>query len=665
MAATGTDLTSIVYSRGCPPPKMPVGAHETCQTGNRASNARRKPGKRTPALIERERESLGSRSRLLYDHGDEPDDSKIQAASQQSVTVNHRPDRPMGAPAEEAETASVPLSRRAFFKEAGATGLAAAASPLGSISPGTKARAADGTPEQIHLTWGEDPSSIVFVSWASSAQSVNPKVHLRELSGEARVIQAVQRSYTDGLNGQTVFTYHAKLDRLRPDSTYHYSVTADNDHHLGRPFSAGFRTAPAGSAPFRWTSYGDLATPISSWTLSSPQSRYAVEAVERFRPLFHLLNGDLCYANLNPAAQPAVWADFGNNVQVSAAFRPWMPCPGNHEIEFNNGAQGFGSYLTRYSLPHNGTRFPGLWYQFRVGSALFISLSADDVIYQDSGAFVAGPAPLQPSPSTGNAPIEPGTSLYIRGYSGGEQTRWLESTLSAASKDEGIEWIIVQMHQDALSSSKSGNGSDRGIRETWLPLFDRYGVDLVLCGHDHDYERSWPVRGCNHGVGRDASNGASVDTCQPNPVIRAEPTGGKFDTSRGAIHFILGGGGTSAPLDAYGVDPESGLPQAKVITKPNRPVPGTVAGTFTKPGADALEDAIWSARRDTETGYGIAVFDLDPGLPGGQTSITIRYYHAPGADRTPTPHYELFETIVLAKDRRQPRPAEPVAPTES
>jgi hypothetical protein len=81
-------------------------------------------------------------------------------------------------------------------------------------------------------------------------------------------------------------------------------------------------------------------------------------------------------------------------------------------------------------------------------------------------------------------------------------------------------------------------------------------------------------------------------------------------------------------------------------------VPGATAGTFTKHGADALEDAIWSARRDPETGYGIAVFDLDPGLPGGETSITIQYYHAPGADRVPTSNYELFETTVLAKRRR-------------
>jgi 3',5'-cyclic AMP phosphodiesterase CpdA len=329
-----------------------------------------------------------------------------------------------------------------------------------------------------------------------------------------------------------------------------------------------------------------------------------------------------------------------------------MPCPGNHEIEFGNGPTGHNSYLTRYSLPNNGTAFQGLWYRFQVGSALFVSLAADDVIYQDSGAFVAGPEAFRPVPSTGNAAIEPGTSLYIRGFSNGAQTRWLEETLAAASKDPSIDWIIVQMHQDAMSSSKNGNGSDKGIREAWLPLFDRYGVDLVLCGHDHDYERTWPVRGCNYNVGRDAITGAPVDTCQPKPVMTTFPKDGTFDTRLGTIHLILGGGGTSAPLDAYGTDPSNGMPQAKVITRENRPIPATTPGTFTKPAADALEDAIWSARRDTETGYGIGVFDLDPGVPGGKTSITVRYYHAPGADKEPTANYDLFETIVLQKDRR-------------
>jgi 3',5'-cyclic AMP phosphodiesterase CpdA len=539
------------------------------------------------------------------------------------------------------------ISRRDLFRAAGAAWVVA---PLASASEPT-ALVADATPEQIHLTWGADPSQTVVVSWASAAQAVNPRVILKQPGSGSSVIQAIQRIYTDGLNGQTVFTYHATLERLAPQSKYHYTVTADNDRQA-HPFAATFQTAPRGKVPFRWSSYGDLATPITSWVMSSPQSRHAVDAVEHFEPLFHLLNGDLCYANLNPMTQPAVWADFGRNVQRSAAYRPWMPCPGNHEIEFGNGEQGLNSYLTRYSLPDNGTRFPGRWYCFKVGSALFISLAADDVIYQDSGAFVTGPEPLVPAHGTGHERIEPGTSLYVRGYSNGAQTRWLEATLAAAKQDAGLDWIIVQMHQDALSSALNGNGCDKGIRETWLPLFDRYGVDLVLCGHDHDYERSWPVRGCNHHAGRDAADGTAVDTCQPLPVITAEPAAGHFDTSGGTIHLILGGGGTRSPLDVYGVDVRNGVPQAKVITRPNRPMPGATPGVFIKAGADAVEDAIWSARRDTLTGYGIAIFDLDPGRPGGSTSITMRYYHAVGADHAPTSEYEIFDTVVLAKRRR-------------
>ena len=494
---------------------------------------------------------------------------------------------------------------------------------------------------------------MVYVSWASPARAVHPRVILKRVGSNPVVIEAVEKTYTDGLNGQIVFTYHARVDALVAGDVYTYAVTADNDARGQTPFTASFRVAKSGRFPFRWTSFGDLATPVTSWTLSSPQSQHAVDAVERFEPLFHLLNGDLCYANLNPTAQPAVWADFGNNVQRSAAHRPWMPCPGNHEIEFHNGPQGLNSYLTRYTLPDNGTGYPGRWYCFKVGSALFISLAADDVIYQDSGAFHAGPQPLKPAAATGHAPIAPGTSLYVRGYSKGAQTRWLEQTLAAARANTDIDWIIVQMHQDALSSSERGNGSDRGIREEWLPLFDRYAVDLVLCGHDHDYERSWPVRGCEHHVGRDALTGAVVDTCRPKPVLTRDPPGGRFDATRGTMHLILGGGGTSAPLDAYGVNPRTGAPQAKVITKPNRPMPSPLPGFYMKAGADALEEAIWSARRDAVSGYGIGVFDLDPGTPGGETTITLRYYHALGADRAPSTQYELFDTVVLAKPRRK------------
>src|SRR5262249_6717657 len=82
----------------------------------------------------------------------------------------------------------------------------------------------DGTPEQIHLTWGDDPARSVVVSWASPDQAMRPRVRIGQ-----RVIPAEERAYTDGLNGKTTWTYHARVTGLRPGATYGYAVTAEND----------------------------------------------------------------------------------------------------------------------------------------------------------------------------------------------------------------------------------------------------------------------------------------------------------------------------------------------------------------------------------------------------------------------------------------------------
>jgi hypothetical protein len=63
------------------------------------------------------------------------------------------------------------ISRRDFLKGAGV----AVATPVGVLGQTRAAPAhADGTPEQIHLTFGDDPSRTVFVSWASPAQAIHP-----------------------------------------------------------------------------------------------------------------------------------------------------------------------------------------------------------------------------------------------------------------------------------------------------------------------------------------------------------------------------------------------------------------------------------------------------------------------------------------------------------
>jgi hypothetical protein len=270
---------------------------------------------------------------------------------------------------------------------------------------------------------------------------------------------------------------------------------------------------------------------------------------------------------------------------------------------------------------------------------------------------------------------------YLSGHPN-QQTVWLERTLRDGRADPSVDMIVVTMHQCALSSSSIGNGSDLGIRQAWLPLFDRYGVDLVLSGHEHNYERSFAVRGYEpSAVGTAVAPnpgqppaGTPVFNRRPTVTSRAQTTSNgitAFDTSLGTVFLVLvlGGGGTDGPTNTYGFDQSSGLPQAKVITTRNlihevdaagNPVPmgSPSAVGWVKDGADSVEDAPWSAQRDTTDAYGFAVFDVEPGDRRGRTTITMSYYHAPQAGGNPSTgnngfvgstSYSLFEQVVFGR----------------
>jgi predicted MPP superfamily phosphohydrolase len=71
-----------------------------------------------------------------------------------------------------------------------------------------------------------------------------------------------------------------------------------------------------------------------------------------------------------------------------------------------------------------------------------------------------------------------------------EQIRWAESELASSSN----KWKIVFFHHPLYSSGER-HGSDTRLREVLEPLFLKYGVSLVLTGHDHFYERVKPQKG--------------------------------------------------------------------------------------------------------------------------------------------------------------------------
>lgn len=497
------------------------------------------------------------------------------------------------------------VSRRSFLGGVGITagGLMVASGPALWQQA---ARAATTTAEQVHLTFGADPASEVVVSWVTPTSVSNPAVVLGTPSGGfGRIVHAETKTYTDANNSVSTITQHARINGLKPGTDYVYKIVSGGATQV----QGAFRTAPEGRVPFRFTSVGDFGCGNTAYAKASINAIATAAQVEQFDPVVHLVNGDLSYANSNQTVQPQVWAEFFNNTQMSSASRPWMPTLGNHENEPGNGPQGYLSYQTRYVLPDNGEKdYEGNWYKFQVGSVLFIALDNNDVCYQnDTGTY-----------------LSTGANQVLTGYSGGAQEKWLEQTLSAASTDTSVDWIVVFMHQPAMSTSNA-DGSDLGIRQSWMPLFYKYGVDFVLAGHDHDYERSYLVHGTDSGT-----------ALRPS-VVSTNLT--DIDTDKGLVHMVIGTAGTKGHDDDYATG-ASGEPVEVINTSSTE---------------SETEDAPWSAVTDPNTTYpwGIGVFDVNPGrFPGDKTTMTFTYYHTPAAtSANPYPAPVEFDTFTATRTR--------------
>ena len=323
------------------------------------------------------------------------------------------------------------LSRRKLLAAAGIGGGAVVAASLIGTGDAEAAPPSRRSPDPVatppvaglHLQFGADASSEMVVSWHTLQAVRNSRVVLGRLDGSLeQTVEAKTTSYIDAKAGQVVYAYHAKLDRLRADSAYLYGAMHDG----AEPEFATFRTSPRGRAPITFTSFGDQGTPtlgkkyappagmtmpnppFVNDNLGSPAAGDTTLGVERVQPLFHLFNGDLCYANL-AEDRVRTWWDFWENNSRSARKRPWMPSAGNHENELGNGPIGYLAYQTYFSVPEAAGQTDvtrGLWYAFTASSVRVISIANDDVCYQDGG------------------------NSYVRGYSQGAQKAWLEKELA-------------------------------------------------------------------------------------------------------------------------------------------------------------------------------------------------------------------------------------------
>ncbi|HUT20099.1 MAG TPA: metallophosphoesterase [Anaerolineae bacterium] len=191
--------------------------------------------------------------------------------------------------------------------------------------------------------------------------------------------------------------------------------------------TAHFRTAPASrQASVRFAVVGDTRT-------QHRMHRAVIEQMVRASPDLVLHTGDL----VESGHDTSQWDRFFWIEAPLLRTAPFYPTLGGHEERASH-------YFDSFVLPSNER-----WYAFEYGPARLIALQID-------GAF------------------DPGY----------EQMRWLERQLSTNE----APWLLVTFHVPVYSS-RGEDDLEVHLRHTLVPLFERYGVDVVLMGHQHSYER--------------------------------------------------------------------------------------------------------------------------------------------------------------------------------
>ncbi|MDQ0761015.1 purple acid phosphatase family protein [Streptomyces canus] len=391
--------------------------------------------------------------------------------------------------AEQHEYLRARFSRRTMIR-GGAVTLGAVAG--GAFVPGAVAQAATPTrtfagaesvdgalvaPFGRHLAYGNDARTEMTVSWQVPVAVKKPFIRIgaRPWDLSHKIEAEVRTLYTPagvGAGGDhTQYYVHARLSRLRPGQTYYYGVGHQGfdpaEPHLTGTLGT-FTTAPAHKKPFTFTAFGDQG--VSYHGLANDSLLLGQN------PAFHLHAGDIAYAD--PAGQgksadtgfdSRVWDQFLAQTESVAKSVPWMVSYGNHDMEAWYSPNGYGGEEARFTLPDNGpdtAHLPGV-YSFVYGNTAVIALDPNDVSFEI-------PANL--------------------GISGGTQTTWFEGQLKKYRAAKDIDFIIVFFHHCAYCTS-TAHASEGGVRQEWVPLFEKYTVDLVINGHNHQYERTDVIKG--------------------------------------------------------------------------------------------------------------------------------------------------------------------------
>ena len=300
------------------------------------------------------------------------------------------------------------------------------------------------TPTSLVVRWRTDTTEGSFVRYGLAADAL------------------IETTKAFGIGTEHI----VQLSELLPGRRYFYSVMGsaenkDGDGKILRVPVYAFTTPPL-TGP---------ASPTRAWVLGDPGTKGSGQLA--VRDAFHTFNanravdlwlmlGDNAYPDGTDADyQKALFEVYPETLRTS----PLWPALGNHDGHSANSITQSGTYYDIFTLPTRGqaggvASGTEAYYSFDYANIHFVCLDSHDSDRAPNGAMA----------------------------------QWLKADLAATTRD----WIIAFFHHPPYS--KGTHDSDRegrlvDMRQKFLPILEAGGVDVVLTGHSHVYERSFFVDG--------------------------------------------------------------------------------------------------------------------------------------------------------------------------
>lgn len=276
----------------------------------------------------------------------------------------------------------------------------------------------------------------VTILWRTDSASSAQVAYRISAASDWTEVQGVTRMTNTG-----VYENEVVLTQLDPDTRYEYQILSNGHQLLGdQPL---YFTSPvdAEDTVFSFFAVGDIGEPVETEGTPDQLGRALSHYVDSLR--FGLLLGDIIY----PDGKSEVYDQ--NLFQYFGEVFPYVPVftvLGNHDWH-----EPEENYMQEWKLPGNEH-----YYSFDQGNVHFVALD------------------------TKNGEM----------YDYDKQVSWLKNDLATLSGEQ--DWIIVFLHHNGKSCTYKHDYE--GVVSLY-PVFEQYGVDLVLNGHAHTYERLKPMDG--------------------------------------------------------------------------------------------------------------------------------------------------------------------------